>query len=81
MKNIVVFSLLVATTLITGMISQFMEMGRGLAVLIMALAMVKFSLVALWFMELVHAHLFWKKAILFLGALFAFIFGGFALAS
>jgi hypothetical protein len=81
MKNAIVFSLLVGITLATGWIAQYMEMGRNLAVLVMALAMVKFSLVALWFMELAHAHLFWKRTILFLGALFAFIFGGLALAA
>ncbi len=79
MKNVTVLSLLVGITLASGLIAQFMEMGRSLAVLVMALAMVKFSLVALWFMELVHAHLFWRRTILFLGALFAFIFGGLAL--
>jgi hypothetical protein len=68
----------VALTLVTGLTAEILEGGRNLAVLIMALASVKFSLVALWFMELVHAHLFWRRAILILGALFAFTFGFFA---
>ncbi|HEU4790652.1 MAG TPA: cytochrome C oxidase subunit IV family protein [Flavobacterium sp.] len=78
MKNslILVFVLLLITTITTSCVSNLFSVSAFVAPLIMALAAFKFLLVAFQFMELKKAHSFWKiSLILTLGLLVVLIIG------
>jgi hypothetical protein len=60
---IFVYGVLIALTIVTALISNFMLVSPFVVSLIMGLAVFKFSLVTFQFMELKKANTFWKVSV------------------
>lgn len=69
MKNHSTLGVLLLLTVLVSVVSTYVQEGTTLVVLIIGLAMTKLLLVAFQFMELKHAHFFWKAAIVFFAAM------------
>lgn len=61
MKNIITLIILLLLTGLAATASLFMEHGDLLITAVLAVGAAKLLLVAFQFMELKHAHLFWKS--------------------
>lgn len=66
MKNSLttIYVLLLIATVATACVSGSFAVSKAVGVLIMALATIKFLLVAFHFMELKKAHAFWKVSLI-----------------
>ena len=64
MKNLITLITLITLTLLTGWLSTLGLNYGSLAVVAIGLAVIKLFLVAFQFMELKHAHVFWKSALI-----------------
>lgn len=68
-SNFNILVLLVAFTLVTVMVTRFLDAGAWGSILIMGIALAKYLLVAFYFMELRKAHRLWKFVAVLIGFL------------
>lgn len=68
-SNFNILVLLVALTLVTVMVTRFLDAGAWGSILIMGIALAKYLLVAFYFMELRKAHRLWKFVAVLIGFL------------
>ena len=68
-SNFNILVLLVVLTLVTVMVTRFLDAGAWGSILIMGIALAKYLLVAFYFMELRKAHRLWKFVAVLIGFL------------
>lgn len=68
--TIIAYLMLVLLTLSTAILSQEKEYVKNISMVILAISIVKFFIVAFEFMEIRKAHTLWKVIVVFTGLLF-----------
>ena len=74
-KNTLGLVVLFMLTIATAISAMFFNEMKGIAIIILALSILKFLIVVFQFMELKKAHVFWKTIVIVYLTIFALIIG------